>query len=43
MHYYGRYYRSALLPLLERINTYLMRWDGRRYKRLRTYKRIKTW
>jgi RNA-directed DNA polymerase len=43
MHYYGRFYRSALLPLLERINTYLMRWAGRRYKRLRSYKRFKTW
>ena len=43
MHYYGRFYRSALLPLLERINTYLKRWAGRKYKRLRTYKRVKTW
>jgi RNA-directed DNA polymerase len=43
MHYYGRFYRSALLPLLERINTYLMRWAGRKYKRLRTYKRFKAW
>ena len=44
MHYYGRFYRSALLPLLERINTYLMRWAGRKYKRLRrSYKRVKAW
>jgi len=43
MHYYGRFYRSALLPLLERINTYLMRWAGRKRKRLRTYKRFKAW
>jgi RNA-directed DNA polymerase len=43
MHYYGRFYRSALLPLLERINTYLKRWAGRKYKRLRTYKRFKAW
>ena len=26
MNYYGRFYRSALYPLLQRINTYLMRW-----------------
>jgi hypothetical protein len=26
-----RFYRSALLPLLERINTYLKRWAGRTY------------
>jgi hypothetical protein len=43
MHYYGRFYRSALLPLLTRINTYLMRWAGRKYKRLRSYKRVKAW
>jgi hypothetical protein len=33
----------ALLPLLERINTYLKRWAGRKHKRLRTYKRVKAW
>jgi hypothetical protein len=26
MQYYGRFYRTELLPLLKRINTYLMRW-----------------
>ena len=40
---HGRFYRSALLPLLERINTDLMRWAGRKRKRLRTYKRFKAW
>ena len=43
MNYYGRFYRSAFLPLLQRINTYLMRWAGRKYKRLRTRKRFKAW
>ncbi len=43
MSYYGRFYRSALLPLLERLNTYLKRWAGRKYKRLQTYKRVKAW
>ena len=28
MTYYGRFYRSALYPLLQRINTYLLRWAG---------------
>ena len=41
--YYGRFYRSKLAPLLQRINTYLMRWAGQKYKRLRSYKRFKAW
>ena len=28
-YYYGRFYRSRLYPLLQRINTYLMRWAGK--------------
>jgi group II intron reverse transcriptase/maturase len=32
--YYGRFYRSALYPLLMRINAYLVRWLRRKYKRL---------
>jgi RNA-directed DNA polymerase len=32
--YYGRYYPSALRPLLARINEYLVRWAQRKYKRL---------
>jgi RNA-directed DNA polymerase len=43
INYYGRFYRSKLAPLLQRINTYLMRWAGRKYKRLRSYKRFKAW
>ena len=35
MNYYGAFYRSALYPLLERINAYLLRWVRRKYKRLR--------
>ncbi len=35
MNYYGRFYRSALSPLLARINAYLMRWVRKKYKRLR--------
>ena len=40
MNYYGRFYRSPLYPLLRRVNTYLMRWAGQKYKRLRAYKRF---
>ena len=29
-YYYGRFYRSRLYPLLQRINTYLMRWAGKK-------------
>jgi RNA-directed DNA polymerase len=43
MNYYGRYYRSALYPLLQRVSTYLRRWAGKKYRRLRTLKRFKRW
>jgi hypothetical protein len=40
---HGRFYRSQLYPLLKRINTYLMRWAGKKYRRLRPCKRFKAW
>ena len=40
---YGRFFRSALEPLLRRINSYLVRWARRKYKRLRSFKKIKRW
>jgi RNA-directed DNA polymerase len=43
MNYYGRYYRSAVFPLLQRVSLYLRRWAGKKYKRLRTYKRFTRW
>ena len=43
MNYYGRYYRAALYPLLRRVSFYLRRWAGKKYRRLRTYKRFKGW
>jgi RNA-directed DNA polymerase len=43
INYYGRFYRSALFPLLRRVNAYLRRWAGRKYKRLRTDKRYRRW
>ncbi|MGI5517875.1 group II intron reverse transcriptase/maturase [Streptomyces sp. CA-106131] len=39
MQYFGAFYRTALLPLLERINAYLMRWIRKKFKRLRTFKK----
>jgi hypothetical protein len=39
MQYYGAFYRSALHPLLRRINAYLVRWLQRKYRRLRTSKK----
>ena len=39
MHYYGAFYRSALYPLLARINAYLMRWSRKKYKPLRGRKK----
>ncbi len=39
MQYYGAFYRSALHPFLQRINTYLMRWIRKKYKRLKGYRK----
>ena len=43
MTYYGRFYRTEMYALLRRINTYLMRWARRKFKRLRAFKRFKAW
>ena len=43
MTYRGRFYRTEMIPLLRRINTYLMRWARKKYKRLRGFKRLKAW
>lgn len=42
MKHYGAFYRSALYPLLKRINAYLLRWVRRKYKRLRSGKKART-
>ena len=34
MRYYGQFYRSAMSTLLARINSYLVRWIRKKYKRL---------
>jgi group II intron reverse transcriptase/maturase len=44
MQYYGAFYRSALYPLLSRINAYLVRWIRKKYKRLQARKKaIECW
>lgn len=43
MNYYGRFYRNEMFVLLRRINTYLVRWVRRKFKRLRSFKRAKRW
>jgi RNA-directed DNA polymerase len=43
MNYYGRFYRTQMWPLLQRLNTYLRRWAGMKYRRLRTYKCFSRW
>ena len=40
MQYYGAFYRSALFPLLRRINAYLVRWIRKKYKRFRQFKKL---
>lgn len=39
MTYYGAFHRSALYSLLHRINTYLLRWIMKKYKRHKTWKK----
>lgn len=41
MQYYGAFYRSALYPLLARINAYLVRWLRSKFKRLKGLKRTR--
>jgi RNA-directed DNA polymerase len=41
--YYGKFYRTELDGLLRRINTYLVRWARRKFRRLRAFKKAKRW
>jgi group II intron reverse transcriptase/maturase len=43
LNYYGRFYPTALRPLLRRINAYILRWARKKYKRLRSFKRALAW
>jgi RNA-directed DNA polymerase len=41
--YYGTFYRQEMRGLLIRINTYLVRWARRKFKRLRSFKKARRW
>jgi RNA-directed DNA polymerase len=43
INYYGRFYRSEMASLLQRVNFYLKRWATTKYKRLRTFTGFKRW
>jgi RNA-directed DNA polymerase len=44
MQYYGAFYKTALYPMLRRINYYLMRWVRKKYRKVRTFKKFhKRW
>ena len=43
MSYYGRFFRFELLALLRRVNYYLRRWAGKKYRRLRGENRLVAW
>ena len=38
--YYGAFGLKGLYPLLQRINYYLVRWLRKKYRRLRTWKKL---
>jgi RNA-directed DNA polymerase len=39
INYYGQYYKSALRPIFNQLNSSLQRWAMRKYKKLRRRKR----
>jgi RNA-directed DNA polymerase len=39
INYYGRFYKSELVYVLDGINHYLMRWATRKFRRLRRHRR----
>ena len=41
--YYGRFNRSRLYRLLQRINTYIVRWARNKYRRLGSFRRRYGW
>ncbi len=43
MNYYGHFYWTVMVPLLQRVNTYMRRWAGKKYKRLRAHTRFERW
>jgi RNA-directed DNA polymerase len=43
MEYWGHFHKSQMYGLLQRINAYLMRWARKKYRRLRSRRRLNTW
>ena len=43
INYYGRYYKSALYPVFQRLNRRLVRWVQKKYKRYRHQRRAIRW
>ena len=43
MNYYGRFNRAAMWPLLQRINAYVRRWAGMKYRKLWSHKSFSRW
>jgi group II intron reverse transcriptase/maturase len=43
MNYYGRFYRSQMARLLQRVNSYLRRWATQKYRRLHAHTRFQRW
>jgi RNA-directed DNA polymerase len=41
MQYYGRFNRSVLYPVLQRINAYLVRFLRNKFRRVRSFKKAK--
>lgn len=41
--YFTAFYPSAVIPLRQRIDRHLMRWAKRKYKRLSSDERARTW
>jgi RNA-directed DNA polymerase len=43
INYYGKFYKSALIPVFKCLNRRLVRWAQRKYKRLRSQRRATHW
>ena len=43
VNYYGKYYKSALYPIFDRLNRRLVRWVQKKYKRCRHQRRATHW
>jgi RNA-directed DNA polymerase len=43
MNYYGKYYKSAMYPVMQRLNRRLVRWARGKYRRLQHQRRATQW